>query len=89
MEIFAEPNGGGKTTISEIVLRDRKNAIFFHSDRIAGGLAPVANDAVQFEAGRFMIESNVPSKIVKRRLERTLASPRTGVPMESVNGIIG
>jgi predicted ABC-type ATPase len=57
IEIFAGPNGSGKTTISEIVLRGRKNAIFFNSDRIAGGLAPIANDAVQFEAGRFMIEN--------------------------------
>lgn len=57
IEIFAGPNGSGKTTISEIVMRGRKNAIFFNSDRIAGGLAPVANDAVQFEAGRFMLEN--------------------------------
>ncbi len=57
IEIFAGPNGSGKTTISEIVLRGRKNAIFFNSDRIAGGLAPIANDAVQFVAGRFMIEN--------------------------------
>ena len=61
IEIFAGPNGSGKTTISEIILRGRKNAIFFNSDRIAGGLAPVANDAVQFEAGRFMIANILKS----------------------------
>lgn len=65
IEIFAGPNGSGKTTISEIILRGRRNAIFFNSDRIAGGLAPIGHSAVQFEAGRFMIE-NVMNAIRKK-----------------------
>lgn len=62
IEIFAGPNGSGKTTISEIILRNRKNAIVYNTDKIAGGLSAIANDTVQFEAGRFMLQ-NVANSI--------------------------
>jgi predicted ABC-type ATPase len=56
IEIFAGPNGSGKTTFSELILRGRKNIKFFNSDKLAVGMIPVANEAVQFEAGRIMLQ---------------------------------
>jgi predicted ABC-type ATPase len=56
IEIIAGPNGSGKTTFSDLVLRGRKNVLFFNSDKIAAGLTPIANDTVQFEAGRWMLQ---------------------------------
>jgi predicted ABC-type ATPase len=57
IEIFAGPNGSGKTTFSEMALAKRKQALFLNSDSIARGLTPSENKFAQYEAGRFMLAS--------------------------------
>jgi predicted ABC-type ATPase len=57
IEIFAGPNGSGKTTFAEMALAKRDNALYLNSDSIARGLAPGENEFAQYEAGRFMLRS--------------------------------
>jgi len=57
IEIFAGPNGSGKTTFSEMAFAKRKKALFLNSDSIARGLTPSENKFAQYEAGRFMLQA--------------------------------
>ena len=57
IEIFAGPNGSGKTTFAKSILSARKNFLSFNSDVIASGLKHGKKDAIQFEAGRYMLQS--------------------------------
>ncbi|HTF05009.1 MAG TPA: zeta toxin family protein [Bacteroidia bacterium] len=57
IEIFAGPNGSGKTTFAKSLLENRKNFMSFNSDVIASGLTKGAHDSIQFEAGRFMLHN--------------------------------
>lgn len=57
IEIFAGPNGSGKTTFAKSILEKRKNFLSFNSDVIASGLTKGAQDSIQFEAGRFMLQN--------------------------------
>lgn len=57
IEIFAGPNGSGKTTFAKSLLEKRKNVLSFNSDVIASGLTKGVQDPIQFEAGRFMLQN--------------------------------
>jgi predicted ABC-type ATPase len=57
IEIFAGPNGSGKTTFAKSILTGRKDFLSFNSDAIASGLKHGKKDAIQFEAGRYMLQS--------------------------------
>lgn len=57
IEIFAGPNGSGKTTFAKSILTGRKDFLSFNSDVIASGLKHGKKDAIQFEAGRYMLQS--------------------------------
>jgi predicted ABC-type ATPase len=56
IEIFAGPNGSGKTTFADMALTKRDGALFLNSDSIAKGISPNGNEIAQYEAGRFMLE---------------------------------
>lgn len=55
IEIFAGPNGSGKTTFSETILSRRKDPIVINTDKIASGLTLVNTEFAQYEAGRIML----------------------------------
>src|SRR4051812_49305179 len=55
IEIFAGPNGSGKTTFVDMALEKRIGALFLNSDSIAKGISPNGNDMAQYEAGRIML----------------------------------
>lgn len=57
IEIFAGPNGSGKTTFAKSLLEKRRTILSFNSDVIASGLTKGAQDSIQFEAGRFMLQN--------------------------------
>ncbi|HLG03274.1 MAG TPA: zeta toxin family protein [Bacteroidia bacterium] len=55
IEIFAGPNGSGKTTFSEKILEKRKEPIIINTDKIASGITLRNSEYAQFEAGRVML----------------------------------
>lgn len=54
IEIFAGPNGSGKTTFGEKTFAKRKDVIYLNPDKIAAGLSINGGDVSQFEAGRIL-----------------------------------
>ncbi len=57
IEIFAGPNGSGKTTFARSMMLGRTDLLSFNSDVIASGLKHGKKDTIQFEAGRYMLQS--------------------------------
>jgi len=53
--VFAGPNGAGKTTHAEFILKTLGINIFVNADYIARGLSGLDTEAVNFEAGRIML----------------------------------
>ncbi|HEU4716331.1 MAG TPA: zeta toxin family protein [Bacteroidia bacterium] len=56
IEIFAGPNGSGKTTFGEKGYAKRKDAIYLNPDKIASGLSVTGGEMSQFEAGRVLFK---------------------------------
>ena len=54
IEIFAGPNGSGKTTFGEKNYAKRKDVIYLNPDKIASGLSVNGGEISQFEAGRIL-----------------------------------
>ncbi|CAN5876902.1 zeta toxin family protein [soil metagenome] len=55
IEIFAGPNGSGKTTFVDNAFIKRSGMLSLNSDSIAKGISPNGNEIAQYEAGRFML----------------------------------
>ena len=56
IEIFAGPNGSGKTTFAESFLTNSDgNRVFLNPDKIAAGIAPHDFEHASFHAGRLLI----------------------------------
>ena len=74
--IIAGPNGAGKTTLATEYLPNEADCHnFVNADLIAAGLSPFKPDAVQFRAGRVMLEviQELTRKEVSFGLETTMS----------------
>jgi predicted ABC-type ATPase len=56
IEIFAGPNGSGKTTFAEKAYAKKSDAVYFNPDKIASGISVNGGQLSQFEAGRVLFE---------------------------------